>query len=131
MNPQILLDKLWTRHVVREEPNGPSLLYINRHLVNEVTSPQAFEGLRIQQRTLWRAQSIMATADHNVPTTRRADGIADPAWSRRRRKPKDWMTSPWFCATKQQFATTRHRELRSNRDNFRSDFFSHQREINR
>jgi 3-isopropylmalate/(R)-2-methylmalate dehydratase large subunit len=78
MDAQTLLDKLWTRHVVREEPNGPSLLYIDRHLVNEVTSPQAFESLRLENRKVWRVQSILATADHNVPTTQRAGGIADP-----------------------------------------------------
>lgn len=78
MSAQTLLDKLWTRHVVREEVDGPSLLYIDRHLVNEVTSPQAFEGLRLQGRKPWRVASILATADHNVPTTDRRSGIADP-----------------------------------------------------
>ncbi|MBL8472832.1 MAG: 3-isopropylmalate dehydratase large subunit [Rhodocyclaceae bacterium] len=78
MNPQTLYEKLWHKHVVREEPDGTSLLYIDRHLVNEVTSAQAFEGLRLGLRKPWRITPIIATADHNVPTTARAGGIADP-----------------------------------------------------
>ncbi len=70
-----LYDKLWQSHLVEESPNGYALLYIDRHLVHEVTSPQAFEGLRINGRKPWRIASILATADHNVPTTDRADGI--------------------------------------------------------
>ena len=73
-----LYDKLWDAHVVRQEDDGTALLYIDRHLVHEVTSPQAFEGLRIAGRTPWRAQSIVATADHNTPTKDRHKGIADP-----------------------------------------------------
>jgi 3-isopropylmalate/(R)-2-methylmalate dehydratase large subunit len=73
-----LYDKLWERHVVHEESDGTALIYIDRHLVHEVTSPQAFEGLRVNGRKPWRLASILATADHNVPTTSRADGIADP-----------------------------------------------------
>jgi 3-isopropylmalate/(R)-2-methylmalate dehydratase large subunit len=73
-----LYDKLWERHVVHEESDGTALLYVDRHLVHEVTSPQAFEGLRVNGRKPWRLASILATADHNVPTTSRADGIADP-----------------------------------------------------
>ncbi|NCX21829.1 MAG: 3-isopropylmalate dehydratase large subunit [Betaproteobacteria bacterium] len=76
-----LYDKLWDEHVVRTESDGTALLYIDRHLVHEVTSPQAFEGLRLAQRPLWRAESIVATADHNTPTTgweRGLDGIDDP-----------------------------------------------------
>ena len=76
--PQTLYDKLWTSHLVHEEPDGASLIYIDRHLVHEVTSPQAFEALEINGRKLWRLQSIVATADHNVPTTSRKEGIADP-----------------------------------------------------
>ena len=76
--PASLLDKLWASHVIHEEADGPSLIYIDRHLVNEVTSPQAFEGLRLNGRKLWRAASVLATADHNVPTTARAQGITDP-----------------------------------------------------
>ncbi|MBU6285287.1 MAG: 3-isopropylmalate dehydratase large subunit [Proteobacteria bacterium] len=76
-----LYDKLWDEHVVRTESDGTALLYIDRHLVHEVTSPQAFEGLRRAKRPLWRAESIVATADHNTPTTgwdRGLDGIDDP-----------------------------------------------------
>jgi len=64
--------------VVRSEADGTALLYIDRHLVHEVTSPQAFEGLRLAGRKPWRISSILAVADHNVPTTSRAQGIADP-----------------------------------------------------
>jgi len=78
MNNQTLYDKLWNCHVVRTEADGTALLYIDRHLVHEVTSPQAFEGLRIAGRKPWRISSILAVADHNVPTTGRAQGIADP-----------------------------------------------------
>ncbi len=78
---QTLYDKLWQSHVVQEEsdkPNGMALLYIDRHLVHEVTSPQAFEGLRLAGRKPWRPDSILAVADHNVPTTERSHGISDP-----------------------------------------------------
>jgi 3-isopropylmalate/(R)-2-methylmalate dehydratase large subunit len=78
MNNQTLYDKLWNSHVVRSEADGTALLYIDRHLVHEVTSPQAFEGLRLAGRKPWRIFSILAVADHNVPTTARAQGIADP-----------------------------------------------------
>lgn len=78
MAEQTLYDKLWDAHVVREEPDGTALLYIDRHLVHEVTSPQAFEGLRIAGRELWRTDATLATPDHNVPTTDRKQGIADP-----------------------------------------------------
>jgi 3-isopropylmalate/(R)-2-methylmalate dehydratase large subunit len=78
MNNQTLYDKLWNLHVVRSEADGTALLYIDRHLVHEVTSPQAFEGLRLAGRKPWRISSILAVADHNVPTTSRAQGIADP-----------------------------------------------------
>ena len=78
MNNQTLYDKLWNSHVVRSEADGTALLYIDRHLVHEVTSPQAFEGLRLAARKPWRISSILAVADHNVPTTSRAQGIADP-----------------------------------------------------
>src|SRR4029079_4603230 len=78
MNPQTLYDKLWASHLVRQEPDGTSLIYIDRHLVHEVTSPQAFEGLRLAGRKPWRAGSIVATADHNTPTKDWAAGIADP-----------------------------------------------------
>ncbi|PUA19694.1 3-isopropylmalate dehydratase large subunit [Glaciimonas sp. PCH181] len=75
---QTLFDKLWQRHVVTETPDGDALLYIDRHLVYEVTSPQAFSGLRLSGRKVWRAETVLATADHNVPTTRRDQTIADP-----------------------------------------------------
>ncbi len=83
MAGKTLYDKLWDAHVVREEDDGTALLYIDRHLVHEVTSPQAFEGLRMANRSLWRVESIVAVPDHNVPTTT-ADrgngtaGISDP-----------------------------------------------------
>ncbi len=77
MNPKTLYEKLWLSHVVREEPDGTALIYIDRHLVHEVTSPQAFEGLRLAHRPLWRRNSILATADHNTPTTNQPV-IADP-----------------------------------------------------
>jgi 3-isopropylmalate/(R)-2-methylmalate dehydratase large subunit len=73
-----LYDKLWDDHVVRTEDDGTALLYIDRHLVHEVTSPQAFEGLRIAGRKPWRTDSIVAVPDHNVPTTDRSHGITDP-----------------------------------------------------
>ncbi len=78
MSAKTLYDKLWDSHVVRQEADGTALLYIDRHLVHEVTSPQAFEGLKLAQRKLWRTSSVLAVADHNVPTTNRAAGIADP-----------------------------------------------------
>ena len=78
MSAQTLYDKLWTSHVVREDDDGTALLYIDRHLVHEVTSPQAFDGLRAAGRPLWRLACNLAVADHNVPTTSREAGIADP-----------------------------------------------------
>jgi len=73
-----LYDKLWSSHVVRTESDGTALLYIDRHLVHEVTSPQAFEGLKLARRVPWRAGSIVATADHNTPTQHWDRGIDDP-----------------------------------------------------
>jgi 3-isopropylmalate/(R)-2-methylmalate dehydratase large subunit len=78
MTPQTLYDKLWQSHVVHVEDDGTTLLYIDRHLVHEVTSPQAFEGLKASGRGLWRVAANLAVADHNVPTTDRSRGIADP-----------------------------------------------------
>ena len=75
---QTLYDKLWCDHVVHTEADGTSLLYIDRHLVHEVTSPQAFDGLRLTKRPIWRASANLAVCDHNVPTTDRAHGISDP-----------------------------------------------------
>ena len=76
-----LYDKIWDEHVVHTEADGTALLYIDRHLVHEVTSPQAFEGLRVAGRKGWRASSVVATADHNTPThgwEHGYEGIADP-----------------------------------------------------
>jgi 3-isopropylmalate/(R)-2-methylmalate dehydratase large subunit len=78
MAGKTLYDKLWDAHVVQAQDGGTSLLYIDRHLVHEVTSPQAFEGLRLADRKLWRKNANLATADHNVPTTGRSQGISDP-----------------------------------------------------
>ena len=81
MTARTLYDKIWDEHVVRTEEDGTAILYIDRHLVHEVTSPQAFEGLRQAQRKVWRTSSVVATADHNTPTTgweRGYDGIEDP-----------------------------------------------------
>jgi len=75
--PKTLYDKLWDAHLVKQREDGSALIYIDRHIIHEVTSPQAFEGLRLADRTPWRVDSILATADHNVPTTtkERADGV--------------------------------------------------------
>ncbi len=75
---QTLYDKLWKNHVVHDGPGETALIYIDRHLVHEVTSPQAFESLRIAGRKPWRLDSVLAVADHNVPTTNRTNGISDP-----------------------------------------------------
>nr|WP_297530637.1 3-isopropylmalate dehydratase large subunit [uncultured Roseateles sp.] len=76
--PRTLYDKLWDEHVVHTEEDGTSVLYIDRHLVHEVTSPQAFEGLDLAGRKVWRLSANLAVSDHNVPTTDRSQGIADP-----------------------------------------------------
>ncbi|ARU30731.1 3-isopropylmalate dehydratase large subunit [Sulfuriferula sp. AH1] len=78
MSGQTLYDKLWQSHLVHTEADGSALLYIDRHLVHEVTSPQAFEGLRLAGRKPWRTDAAVAVPDHNVPTTHRAEGIVDP-----------------------------------------------------
>jgi 3-isopropylmalate/(R)-2-methylmalate dehydratase large subunit len=78
MAGKTLYDKLWESHVVREESDGTCLLYIDRHLMHEVTSPQAFEGLRLAGRKAWRKQSIVANPDHNTPTDHWDQGIKDP-----------------------------------------------------
>jgi 3-isopropylmalate/(R)-2-methylmalate dehydratase large subunit len=75
---QTLYDKLWQSHVVHEEADGTCLIYIDRHLVHEVTSPQAFEGLKLANRLPWRNSSVVATADHNTPTNEWEKGIQDP-----------------------------------------------------
>ncbi|WOB10173.1 3-isopropylmalate dehydratase large subunit [Piscinibacter gummiphilus] len=73
-----LYDKIWDEHVVHTEEDGTAVLYIDRHLVHEVTSPQAFEGLDLANRKVWRISANLAVSDHNVPTTDRSHGIADP-----------------------------------------------------
>ena len=73
-----LFEKIWDAHVVRQLPDGTALLYIDRHLVHEVTSPQAFEGMRLAGRSMRAPELAFATKDHNVPTTDRHAGIADP-----------------------------------------------------
>ncbi|WVN41251.1 3-isopropylmalate dehydratase large subunit [beta proteobacterium MWH-UniP1] len=78
MAGRTLYDKLWDEHVVHQEADGTCLIYIDRHLVHEVTSPQAFEGLELAGRSLWRNSANLAVVDHNVPTTDRSKGIADP-----------------------------------------------------
>jgi 3-isopropylmalate/(R)-2-methylmalate dehydratase large subunit len=75
---QTLYDKLWQDHVVHVENDGTTVLYIDRHLVHEVTSPQAYEGLKLAGRKPWRADSVVATADHNTPTDHWDEGIKDP-----------------------------------------------------
>ena len=76
MSGKTLYDKLWDAHLVREDKDGTALIYIDRHLVHEVTSPQAFEGLRLAGRQPWRTDSVLAVPDHNVPTTNRSSGVA-------------------------------------------------------
>ncbi|VAX13316.1 3-isopropylmalate dehydratase large subunit [hydrothermal vent metagenome] len=83
MTGKTLYDKLWNAHVVRDSGDGAALIYIDRHLLHEVTSPQAFEGLRLAGRKPWRVEANLATPDHNVPTTAQerhsgVEGIADP-----------------------------------------------------
>src|SRR5881275_2655812 len=73
-----LYDKIWDEHVVHTEEDGTAVLYIDRHLVHEVTSPQAFDGLVEAGRKVWRISANLAVSDHNVPTTDRTHGIADP-----------------------------------------------------
>ena len=75
--PRTLFDKIWDAHVVSTQDDGTCLIYIDRHLVHEVTSPQAFEGLRMAGRRVRRPEAVLAVADHNVPTTDRTKGIAD------------------------------------------------------
>jgi 3-isopropylmalate/(R)-2-methylmalate dehydratase large subunit len=78
MSVRTLYDKLWDEHVVHSEEDGTAILYIDRHLLHEVTSPQAFEGLELAGRKPWRLSANLAVSDHNVPTTDRSTGIADP-----------------------------------------------------
>ena len=76
--PRTLFEKIWDQHVVHDDPGKQTLLYIDLHLVHEVTSPQAFEGLRLANRRLRRREFTIATQDHNVPTTDRSLPIVDP-----------------------------------------------------
>lgn len=78
MVAKTLYDKVWDAHVVHDQGQGTVLIYIDRHLVHEVTSPQAFEGIHLSGRKLWRTDANLATLDHNVPTTDRSQGIQDP-----------------------------------------------------
>ena len=75
---QTLYDKIWNDHCILDNDDHSSLIYIDRHLIHEVTSPQAFDGLEIKNRDIWNKKSIMATTDHNVPTINRDQGITDP-----------------------------------------------------
>ena len=75
--PQTLYDKIWKEHIVHQQEDGTSLLYVDRHLIHEVTSPQAFEGLRLSKRQVRKPKLTLAVADHNVPTTNRTKGIDD------------------------------------------------------
>ena len=76
--PRTLFDKIWESHLAHRQDDGICLLYVDRHLVHEVTSPQAFEGLRLAGRKVHRPQATLAVADHNVPTTDRSRGIEEP-----------------------------------------------------
>jgi len=78
MTPQTIIEKLWRNHVVHEQPGSPTLLYIDLHLVHEVTSPQAFEGLRQRGLKVRRPDLTFATTDHSIPTTDRSLPILDP-----------------------------------------------------
>ena len=75
--PQTLYDKIWKEHIVHQQDDGTTLLYVDRHLIHEVTSPQAFEGLRLSKREVRNPNLTLAVADHNVPTTNRSKGIDD------------------------------------------------------
>ena len=75
--PQTLYDKIWNEHKVHQQDDGTTLLYVDRHLIHEVTSPQAFEGLRLTKRKVRKPNLTLAVADHNVPKTNRSKGIDD------------------------------------------------------
>ena len=77
MQPQTIFDKIWTSHIINQNRSGDCLIYIDRHLVHEVTSPQAFEGLRKNRRSVRRPELTLAVPDHNVPTKNRIAGISD------------------------------------------------------
>ena len=75
--PLTLYEKIWNEHIVHQQDDGTTLLYVDRHLIHEVTSPQAFEGLRLSKRKVRKPNLTLAVADHNVPTTDRSKGIDD------------------------------------------------------
>ena len=75
--PKTIYDKIWDDHLVHQQDDGTSLLFVDRHLIHEVTSPQAFEGLRNSKRKVRHPNLTLAVADHNVPTTDRTKGISD------------------------------------------------------
>ena len=87
--PRTLYDKIWDDHLVDEQPDGTCLIYIDRHLVHEVTSPQAFEGLRLSGRKVHAPEKTLAVVDHNVPTTDRSKGIDDHSVHARASNPCD------------------------------------------
>src|SRR5690348_18342505 len=89
MKPRTLYDKIWDDHLVDEQPDGTALIYIDRHLVHEVTSPQAFEGLRMTGRKVHAPEKTLAVVDHNVPTTDRSKPNPDPERSEERRVGKE------------------------------------------
>ena len=95
-SPQTLFDKLWQRHLVEQTSDAEVLLYVDRHLVYEVTSPQAFEGLRIAGRKPWRRETVMATVDHNVPTTLAERVEIDKADAIRAYEARRRMLEPWL-----------------------------------
>ena len=84
--PKTLFDKIWDAHVVHQQDDGTCLIYIDRHLVHEVTSPQAFEGLRNNRRVVRSPNRTLAVADHNIPTTDRSVGIEDEEVKKRQKK---------------------------------------------
>jgi homoaconitase/3-isopropylmalate dehydratase large subunit len=94
MTARTLYDKLWDEHVVHTEEDGTAVLYIDRHLVHEVTSPQAFEGLDIAGRKVWRLSANLAVSDHNVPTT-----VAVPASPTRSRACRSTRSTPTATAS--------------------------------
>ena len=83
---QTLYDKIWNEHVVHQQDDGTTLIYVDRHLVHEVTSPQAFEGLRLLKRKVRKPNLTLAVADHNVPTTDRSKGINDKESKKEQKK---------------------------------------------
>ena len=95
-----LFEKIWTKHVVRELDDGTSLIYVDRHLVHEVTSPQAFEGMRLAGRSMRAPELAFATKDHNVPTTEDRLDIKDP------------ISKAQVVALKKELRRSRHRAFR-------------------